>query len=69
MALIQLGWICLAARLAGRAAAITLTVSTSGGNTSSSYLYGIMFEVIIHILFSSLTSANIIGCRISTTLV
>lgn len=46
MALIRLVWMaqCLAA-LAGPAKAVTLTVSTSGGNTSSSYLYGIMFEV------------------------
>lgn len=46
MALIRLVWMaqCLAA-LAGPAQAVTLTVSTSGGNASSPYLYGIMFEV------------------------
>jgi len=31
--------------LAVKAAAVTLTVSTSGGNASSPLLYGIMFEV------------------------
>lgn len=49
MALIRLVWMsqCFAA-LAGRAlAAVTLTVSTSGGNSSSPYLYGIMFEVLV----------------------
>lgn len=46
MMTIRPAWVGLAA-LAGRAIGVTLTVSTSGGNTSSSYLYGIMFEVII----------------------
>jgi alpha-N-arabinofuranosidase len=30
--------------LAGTAAAVTLSVSNSGGNATSPYMYGIMFE-------------------------
>ena len=58
----------LAAAAYQRAAAVSLSVATTGGNASSPLLYGLMFEVnIIHVISDSDT--NNWEFRISTTLV
>lgn len=42
---LALSLVVLLATLDMRAEAVTLTVSSTGGNASSPFLYGIMFEV------------------------
>ena len=59
-----------AALLAGQTLAIELTVSKSGGNSSSPLLYGVMFEVRSLIGPHLITAvAHMLEHRISTTLV